>query len=486
MAKNVYVCNFEIAEISGRATITGMQYTKLLTENRKIQTIDGDGWMYRVCNSVCYVVDLSHVGYAIISALTTGTTPDVKMGLGGEIYTITRPEIGLRMIDASAIVPGDNNITSVANILTELGITGKMADAITISGLARQRIEKSMMPSEVDLLDPSRIPPAAWAAAHDAYRGGLVYYREGTYIRGRTWDVNSLYPWAMASNKMPVGTPEHRRIEGGWNIYLCDISGACAYDGHIDWLPCVLKTARRESGAWSVKNVWLTSADVAQVLSDYDCMLQKHDAWGWYVMDGAELFANYVVPLYELKRTATGTKRKCAKLLLNSASGSFGRDDNRYSKIPYLISRDGDNKKIGFKCTLEPYTRAHLVGYMPIAAAITSYGRARLISDINAAGSEWCVYANTDSIHMIDHSGGWEPTQSDDLGAYKLEGVWTNCKVLGFGKYYEVGPEYKKMVSPAGQVDMPFDEFQEGKQVTVERWKLIDGGKVPQATTITI
>lgn len=280
-----------------------------------------------------------------------------------------------------------------------------------------------------------------------SYKGGWTYlnptFKNRMIGRGRVYDVNSMYPWAMKYCKLPYGKPV--RYEGRY-------TESSIYDLYIQELECefVLKPGKYPS--IQLKNSFLyneteyltqsiepttlilTSVDLELLFECYDVTNIVYN--GGYAFKSKEgMFAEYIDYWFEQKskskKEGNSGMTLIAKLMLNSLYGKFGARPDGRSKTPYL---DKDTNRVKYKLT-ERETRKP--GYVPVATFITSYCRDKIIRAANLCGDRF-VYADTDSLHIV---GDEEPPLDIDsyrLGAFDHESTFERAKFIRQKTYMEM------------------------------------------------
>lgn len=481
MSKRVILGKLSIECTDGRAVIKSLEYRNF--GGKKTMRAEGaDAVKNVLIGSICYMVDLFHVGWALIKLFTVPgkKLPGTIISGDYRIYEISRPDLSVLIRSASELVPGCDNLEELEAILTHLGIKGRKGDPATISQAAREEFKRVTPFQFLDLVDAACIPMGDWEKISTAYRGGVTYNRPGEYNGNITAiDVNSLYPWAMTHFPMPVGCPSEYSDKNKAGVILVYAHSLVPKGNNIDWLPSVIKTARKKAGGYTIYT-WVTDVDLKNIRADYKGIIKIIDGVYFDTVPGEDIFGPYVSKWYGVKTSEKGAARKVAKLYLNALSGSFGRKPLRDSTI---IEDIPDVDGIGTKkrITSNPaFTR----GYAPVIAFITAYGRDRILGDMRKIGPKNIIYSNTDSIVFsvpVPDIG-----ISQGIGDYKIEGKYSRAKVYGHNKYYLDGPDGNKVVTPVGKIDCKYEDFIPGKKVDVERWYMIKGGKAPIKKEVNI
>ena len=129
-----------------------------------------------------------------------------------------------------------------------------------------------------------------------------------------------------------------------------------------------------------------------------------------------------------------------AKINNNSFYGNLGRIFIKEGKTPYL--EDGD---IVYKIDRYDILSMHKRKYLPVAIAVTAWGRRQLVQMANALGKEF-IYCDTDSVHVTKagaemiqamHKEGTIKIDKTELGAWSLDGVFDRARFLRPKCYYE-------------------------------------------------
>lgn len=274
-----------------------------------------------------------------------------------------------------------------------------------------------------------------------SYKGGYTFvnpkYKNKVIKKeGRTYDVNSLYPYVMYSRLLPVGQPlsydGEYELNADYPLFIQRLK--CRFKLKKGFIPTVqikgnIRFGENEyitdSGAERV-TLTMTSIDLEIFFKHYD--VTNIEYLGGYMFRGEHnLFKDYIDYWSEVKKKSTGGMRQLAKLMLNSLYGKFATSTDSKMMKPILINE---------VVKLEEYEgKDRKSVYTAMASFITAYAREITISAFQS-NIDICCYADTDSIHIIgDTDNIWKDNK--ELGAWKLEGVWTEGKFIRPKTYYE-------------------------------------------------
>ncbi len=340
------------------------------------------------------------------------------------------------------------------------------------------------------------------ADVRQAYKGGFVYanplYAGKEIGRGIVLDVNSLYPWAYATQLLPYGEPKY--FEGEYqqdSLYSLYVQMLrCSFrikPGHIPTVQ--LKNSRgflpteyvTDSGG-EESALCLTSVDLKLFLEHYDVYnLEYFSGWKWKASN--QLFSAYAEKWFELKAQATkdgnAPLRFIAKRMLNSLYGRFAINPVTYSKEPYY---QASTNTIQYENGPEEHRKPL---YIPVGAFVTAWARDKTIRAAQSVYDRF-LYADTDSLHLI---GTEIPPELEidnvKLGAWAHEATFDRAKFIRAKTYIEeIGGELK--ITCAGMPKVlhklvTFDNFKPG---AVYGGKLlpknVPGGVVLSETTFKI
>lgn len=484
-----YIASLMVEEKGDKSEITRMDLAPLKGTTDRVKVIyDIDTMRDLLCSRITWVVDLSHVGFTLVKLLSKGgKVPGTIITGKGQWIKITGTG-NTEIRNASAILPGESNLIKIRGVFHELGLGHGKKDPLTLSSIARKKWADGVK-GLLYWVDNSCLTPDIYRAARNAYRGGYTYNRPGEYGAGVAVDINSLYPYVMISEPMPVGCGRH--MSNNYDeryFYLYKINLKCNLkDDGVDFIEKVYAGATRHDDYILLKT-WITSVDLQTIQDNYEMKVSYDDIIGFETVPGRVLFESYILPLYDIKKHSKGAQRQAAKLLQNGLSGSFGRSNHEVTLVPTLT----DLGKVGYKYIYE-YKRGVPEGYMPIAVAITAYGRQRLISDIKRVGQEHVIYSNTDSMFLTGGSIS-HIENADEIGEYKIEQVFNRAKIIGHCCYFLDGGDSVKVAAPglnkrakAELTSADYNRFKTGASFEIDGWKVAaDGCKVPAKKTITI
>ena len=334
-----------------------------------------------------------------------------------------------------------------------------------------------------------------------SYKGGFTYlnpkYKDAHVGKGKVYDVNSMYPWAMKFCRLPYGEPWYFNGKYEKN----DI-----YDLYVQCFSCEFKLKPNRVPSIQIKGSfmyrgteYLTQSNGETLLTltnvDLDLFFHNYDVtvyeWigGYMFKSMVGMFAEYIDYWYDVKTNSRieGNKgmERIAKLMLNSLYGKFGSNPEGRSKIPYL---DEEKDRVCFRYGTPEERTAY---YLPVASFITSYCRDKIIRSAEALGDRF-IYADTDSLHVL---GDEEVTGIDidnkRLGAFKLEEEFSEAIFIRQKTYCEMvngNLDVKCAGMPSNvKSKVTLDNFKAGSEFSGKLMpKIITGGVVLKETTFKI
>lgn len=313
-------------------------------------------------------------------------------------------------------------------------ILAKALKIVIDEGATRLTVGSDSLKSYRDMITPKMFSRLFPVLPYDidvdirkAYRGGFTYVSErfkGKLIgEGSVYDVNSLYPYVMYTNRLPFGEPrlindEIPDYRSKDSLYVLRITiTARLKDGHI---PCIqIKNTGRFGDSEYLSEIpepieiSCTNIDLALWEDHYDLTIHEF-SHAWEFKSAKGLFTQFIDKWMKVKMTSTGGRRALAKLHLNSLYGKFATNPDVSSKIPTL-KEDG----IVHLEMDEPERRDPI--YTAMGVFITSYARSYTIRAAQAHYDEF-VYADTDSLHLLTLDKPSDlPVHKSTLGMWKHE-----------------------------------------------------------------
>lgn len=259
----------------------------------------------------------------------------------------------------------------------------------------------------------------------DAYRGGFTHvakrFRGKLLGKGKTFDVNSLYPSVMYNKLLPYGEPVFREgLPVATKLHpLFIVSVTFTATLKKNHVPCIqIKNSRFHNDVEYLEvieepvTLACTNVDLDLWMEHYDMAILSFNG-GWCFQGAYGVFNDYIDKWSEIKANSEGGLRELAKLQLNSLYGKFATNPDITPNVPRLE----DNI---VKFSLGKEKKKNPV-YTAMGVFITAYARD---ITIRAAQQHYDVfaYADTDSLHLLTEE---TPTALDihpnRLGAWKHE-----------------------------------------------------------------
>lgn len=274
---------------------------------------------------------------------------------------------------------------------------------------------------------------------NQAYDGGICYvYREKekTCKYGVVLDVNSLYPSMCLQKPLPYGKPIYDNLEeiedsnkyiqyNEWTPLENTLSIMEVYIkyAHIkkEYPPCIRSKECNNlegytSGLYNNSNVlspeekWLSTiyqyhAIITEV--DYNLLLQCYENVEVKIISYMRfkskvgMFDKYFKYWGDKKiqhgKEGNTVLRTIDKMFMNSLTGKFGTNIDANYKIPYF---EENILKFTTNTVLYNTYEEKSSIYVPVIAFITAWGRHTLVNTVNKIGTDYFLYADTDSIHL--------------------------------------------------------------------------------------
>jgi len=285
-----------------------------------------------------------------------------------------------------------------------------------------------------------------------SYFGGITEVYKGKGFNINSYDVNSLYPFAMVNNPMPVGQPTH--FSGDISLKNKDAFGffkvkVSAPEGlNKPTLPFRLET---ENGIRTVFPVgtwtcWYFTEEIKDKIKDG----YKFEILEGFLFEKSYIFTEYINLLYKIKcnTDSSDSLYYIAKLLMNALYGRFGL--NPEARECVIVSHEESEKILAEErnvLTVPLLSGKVLVSYdqkdedinisdisIPVSSAIAAYSRIEMSKYIRKY-DENLYYIDTDGIKVnckLDSS----EIDSKELGKMKYEftfkeAVFPGLKVYG-------------------------------------------------------
>lgn len=299
-----------------------------------------------------------------------------------------------------------------------------------------------------------------------AYRGGRTQvnplYQRKVVKDVKRYDINSMYPYVMATMPLPYGQPRKCTRPGEFRFELYKVR--IGFTLKKDCLPSLLKKGSMGSGVDTyyvhtddVETMYISNIDLDLVKRNYDVyFLEFDEIYGFYT--STLLFTDYVNKWYTRKNKHKGAEKIVDKLMLNSLYGKFGSNVMKARKTPY-IKEDGS---IGYQLGVPEESKHY---YLPIAIAITSWAHKLIDDAIHETGIDKFVYCDTDSVHTLGSlPADW--VDNKILGKFKLEATEVQAKYVR-QKCYVTYEDDKWHITCAGMPDALKDKVieQSGKNI---------------------
>jgi len=319
----------------------------------------------------------------------------------------------------------------------------------------------------------------ALALERRAYHGGrTTAFWQGSRS-GETFyklDVNSMYPFVMASEQYPhqfyalrgsLTIPELRSKLRKW-LLVAHVTV------NTDEPVYALKTAARLVYPVGRFDTVLTTPELTYAL-DHEHVEAVHEH---ALYKGAKIFESYVNYFYPLKNEYRGSGDGAAylmvKLYLNSLYGKMGQRSEHWESLeghpPELDTCWGYyESKTGYRWRVYQFGgRSWQVrddgeardSFPAIAAHVTAHARLYLWQLINMAGREHVFYCDTDSM-IVDDVGMGHLTlmlSPFQLGALKVEAQENSIEIV-CPKHYRMGNDWKRKGIPSKAINIGNDTF---------------------------
>lgn len=266
--------------------------------------------------------------------------------------------------------------------------------------------------------------------ARCAYKGGWVYVNpiyQGREVNNiQVYDVNSLYPWVMHDCELPLGPGYAHRPYGN---QLSILRFETIFKLETGFPTIQIKHNIKYSGTEYLKEVnepvtlTMTNIDYELFTENYQIEYMSEPEYLSFNSKKG-LLAPYIDKWMKVKEESTyipGVQegnpavRYISKRYMNSPYGKTGMKPTRINKVPrkdedYCLRYDID------VTTIDGI-------YVPYAAFVCAWARDKTIRTAQSEQKAF-VYADTDSVHLVDTELADELVDPVKLGYWKHEGTF--------------------------------------------------------------
>lgn len=253
-----------------------------------------------------------------------------------------------------------------------------------------------------------------------SYRGGICFVNpkyQNKMVHGKSYDVNSLYPFSMVNRPFPCGQPYF--IDKYIKNYKFQILAVEISKAKTDKLPFIpfKQIGKSYEYKQDVKDgIYYLWAEEFELLKKYYTGNFKILNI-LYFKSYTNLFDKYIYLLYNGKKETTDKgERYIYKLKLNSFGGKFGTKSMKVRKI----CKGNVNRVGGLQFEFTEPEETNDKYYCAIASYMTSQARCYMIDKINQ-NFENFIYTDTDSIYIYGDNIKGIKIDGKELGAFKCE-----------------------------------------------------------------
>lgn len=314
-----------------------------------------------------------------------------------------------------------------------------------------------------------QLKPEDKKSLHDAYIGGFMVAKEGTYGKSIDVDCNSMYPSILRDEWLPWGLPEPydgKYLQDDDMPLHCDeitFRAELKPDGYPFLLDnrSIYGLNRLTSTRGYVTRV-LTDIDQELLHENYEMSIYKH-VRGWKFRRSKGFFRSFVDEWGGLKQKATGEKRQMAKLVMNALAGKMAS----LPKGAVMLPRSKDGVTLDWDIARREESNLK-TDYLPVPVWVNAYARRKLMN-VCHVNADRLLYANTDGCIL----SGWEPVRSceihpTELGKWKIAAKYEKLTILGMNRYQGWKDDGDVDICMAGSQftqPIPYEKFRHGVQV---------------------
>lgn len=282
------------------------------------------------------------------------------------------------------------------------------------------------------------------------------------------YDINSLYPFVLATKKTPYGKPIFYKgcykKDDIYNTYIQHI--IVDFEIKKDGIPFIYNN--KDFIFYNGEYLKSTNGQLMELYLtevDFNLFYQNYDIKDIYFIDGYmfkssnKLFTKYVNEIYDkkVKSKIKDDKISCEyyKIMLNSAIGKFGSKREFINYKPIL-----ENNKIVYKENQKSINNT--ISYTPLNSFVCAWGRYIIINKIKEY-KDYVIYSDTDSLHLHKIK-----IKSDKykLGEFKEEYIDVAGKYIKSKTYIIKKLDFEKKVIAGATEDVKkninIDNFKKG------------------------
>jgi DNA polymerase type B, organellar and viral len=421
------------------------------------------------------VVEISSGKLRLLDSLALAKTPlrDFTRGLG-----VSKLDLGFRCRDEASHGPdcgGYCRISRRLSVRERSQLSQYLRADVDSLQQALSRLKEWGEAHDLDLAPT--IGGAAWASARRmlglpdaelstadhqfaraAYKGGRNQVFRPYAEAGYEFDVNALYPAALAGLHLPVGTPTRSYGDAARRAYARGLPGCFLADVSVPemWIPplAVRCKDRNAYPTGDFSGTW--TAIELHYAEELGCRIRNvRAALTW--PNSANVFRPWVEKLWFLRANAEGGKSSpfgtFLKFYMNSLTGKLGM---RPAAAGYLLNpttqKEGREylgkglwkyEGAGVRKTKDGrWVAGAPCCHVEWAAYLTAWGRIAWHRQATAGGDD-LIYGDTDSIFSIGTRGGDGGSVGRDLGEWEPKGTFRDFDAIA-PKFYTYQPDHPK------------------------------------------
>lgn len=368
-----------------------------------------------------------------------------------------------------------------------LHIFGNNTNVMTAGGMAKFELLRSLYPKlntkkkcihKYKQDHPLTVEQDKYLRDNHLYRGGIAFvnpYLKGKMLTGskmRRYDVNSEYPFSMASIDDLIGKPfkipveeydamDPKKKAEYEAIYMLTSVTGDVKQGYLGlWYDPFIKDYTEHINENGLHLMF--EREFNEMLNWYD-NLEISMEYVMLVKKGMKNYAPFVFKNYEQKALASkehnNVKKQFYKLLLNS---SYGKLAERIERVKGHYEINNETGAVHFvQDEVEQDAGASMS--VLVGALVTCYARCYILSKIREIHGDKMrdsfVYIDTDSIHTFKE---YDKADAVALGGLKLEAVCDAVKYLAPKTYVDI-----ETVAKDGTIDYSaFEIHSKGINIT--------------------